>query len=127
MQIPRELIEAARRNVPEISAAEAKARLDRGEVDVLLDVRELDEWQRGHIAGAVHIPMAFVEERADPHSPEADPNLTAAKEAAIVVHCAQGVRSLLSADALKKMGYSNVVSMSDGIVGWAKQGFPIER
>lgn len=127
MGIPREVLEAARKNVEEITAEEAKARLDRGEVDIILDVREPDEWQRGHIPGAVHIPMGLVQEQADSKSPDADPALTSDPDARIVVHCAQGVRSLLSADALKKMGYSGVVSMSDGIIGWAKQGFPIER
>lgn len=126
MRIPKELLDAARKNVPEITAAEAKQRLDRGEVDLVLDVRELDEWHRGHIPGAVHIPMGLVEDRADPASSSANPELTRAKDARIVVHCAQGVRSLISADSLKKMGYSNVLSMSDGIVGWAKEGLPIE-
>lgn len=127
MPIPKERLEAARKNVTEISAAEAKRRLDRGEVDLVLDVRELDEWQRGHIRGAVHIPMGFVEDQADPSSPAANSQLTGDRDAYIVVHCAQGVRSLISADTLKKMGYANVVSMSDGIVGWAKLGLPTER
>lgn len=127
MPIPRELIDAARKNVSEITAVETKDRFDRGEVDLILDVREADEWRRGHIPGAVHIPMGLVEEQADVGSPNAHAVLTADKNARIVVHCAQGIRSLISADSLKKMGYSKVVSMSDGIVGWARQGFPIER
>ncbi len=126
MPIPKEVIEAARKNVEEITPAETKARLDRGEVDLIVDVREPDEWQQGHIPGALHVPMALLQEQADPNSAVTNPNL-GDKKARIVVQCAKGIRSLVSAHELKKLGYESVWSMAEGIIGWAKEGLPVER
>ena len=121
-----QMLAEARRNVQEVSGQDTKERFDRDEVDVLLDVREPSEWTAGHIPGAVHIPLGMLHFRGDPASPMADPNLAANVNASIVVYCETGVRSLLGADLLKKMGYANVVSMAKGISGWGRQGYPIE-
>lgn len=122
----RQMLEEARANVPEISAPEAKALLDRGGIDLVLDVREPAEWDAGHIPGALHVPRGLLEFQADSASPSANPQLTAAREARVVVHCAAGARSLLAAETLKKMGYSNVSSMAGGFAEWATRGFPVE-
>ena len=121
-----QMLAEARRNVQEVSGQDAKQRQDRDEVDIFLDVREPSEWTAGHIPGAVHVPLGMLHFRGDPASPMADPNLTVNVDASIVVYCESGVRSLLGADLLKKMGYRNVVSMSKGIAGWGRNGFPIE-
>ena len=63
---------------------------------------------------------------ADPTTPYAKPELAASYDACIVVQCASGGRSLLAAETLKKIGYTNVVSMSGGFNNWVQQGFPIE-
>ena len=104
-----QMLAEARRNVQEVSGQEAKERLDRDEVDLFLDVREPAEWSAGHIPGAVHVPLGMLHFRGDPASPMADPNMTVNTDASIVVYCESGVRSLLGADLLNKMGYSNVV------------------
>ena len=65
------MLQEARQTVPEVSAAQAKAALDRGEVAVLLDVREPDEWERGHVPGAVHAPRGMLEWYADATTPYA--------------------------------------------------------
>ncbi len=121
-----QMLAEARRNVPEISAAEAKERLDRGEVDLIVDVREAGEWEKGHIPGAAHVPRGFLEWMADPTSPTANRRLTGDVEQRIVVHCGGGARSLLAAATLKRMGYANVASMAGGLTDWSRQGFPIE-
>ena len=121
-----QMLAEARKTVPEITASQAKEQLDRGEVDLILDVRESSEWDKGHIPGAVLAPRGLLEWYADPTSPYAKPELTANRDARIVVHCAAGARSLLAAETLKKMGYSNAVSMVGGFNDWAKQGFPVE-
>ena len=121
-----QLLAQARRAVPEITAAETRDRLERGEVDLLLDVREADEWERGHIAGAVHAPRGLLEWYADPASPYAKPALTGNRGARIVVQCATGGRSLLAAETLRKMGYPNAVNMAGGFKEWSAQGFPVE-
>jgi rhodanese-related sulfurtransferase len=64
---------------------------------------------------------------ADPTTPYAKPELTTKKDARIIVACASGGRSLLAAQTLQSMGYSNVVSMTGGFNEWSKQGFPVEE
>ncbi len=121
-----QMLEEARRTVPEITASQARDRLERGEMDLLLDVRETDEWERGHIPGAVHAPRGLLEWYADPSSPYAKPALTENREARILVQCASGGRSLLAAQTLRQMGYPNVASMAGGFKEWSTRGFPVE-
>lgn len=123
---PGQMLEQARRTVPEITPGQARERLERGEVDLLLDVREADEWEHGHIPGAVHAPRGLLEWYADPASPYAKTALTENREARIVVQCAAGGRSLLAAETLHKLGYPNVVNMAGGFKEWSAQGFPVE-
>jgi len=122
-----EMVNEARKHVPEVSASEAKEALDQGEVEVILDVREPQEWVAGHIPGAVYVPRGLLEWHADQASPMCKPELQGRTDARIVVHCAAGGRSLLAAQTLKKMGYTNVVSMDGGFSDWAAHGFPVER
>lgn len=121
-----QMLAEARKSVPEVSAAQAKEKLDRGGVALILDVREPDEWAKGHIPGALHAPRGMLEFYADPTSSYAKSELTAKRDAPIVVHCAAGGRSLLAAETLKKMGYSNVSSMAGGFRDWSARGFPVE-
>lgn len=121
-----QMLEEARRTVPEITASQARDRLERGEMDLLLDVRETDEWERGHIPGAVHAPRGLLEWYADPSSPYAKPALTENREARIVVQCASGGCSLLVVQTLRQMGYPNVASMAGGFKEWSTRGFPVE-
>jgi rhodanese-related sulfurtransferase len=121
------LLEEARKSVPEVDSIAAKAEVDAGKVAVLLDVREVFEWRRGHLPGAVRIPLDEVPDAADPSGPDADSNLTEHKSDRIIVYCDTGVRSLLGAHEMKKLGYSDVVSMSGGIKEWSTSGFPVER
>ena len=123
---PNQMLAEARKTVPEITAAQAKEDLENGQVDLILDVREPNEWDKGHIPGAVLAPRGMLEWYADPTSPYAKPELTAKRDGHIVVHCAAGGRSLLAAETLKKMGYSNVASMAGGFNDWSAQGFPVE-
>ena len=121
-----EMLEHARKTVPEVGAAQAKARLDAGDVDLILDVREPYEWDKGHIPGAVLAPRGLLEWYADPTSPYAKPEITERRDARIIVHCAAGARSLLAAETLKRMGYTDVTSMAGGFNEWSQQGFPVE-
>lgn len=121
-----QMLAEARKVVPEITAAQAKEGLDSGQVDLILDVREPNEWNKGHIPGAAFVPRGLLEWYADPASSYAKPELTANRDAYIVVHCAAGARSLLAAETLKKMGYPNVTSMAGGFTDWSAQGFPVE-
>lgn len=113
-----EMLEQARATVPEKSPAQIKA-----EVKGVLfaDVRESDEWEQGHIAGAVHLPRGFLEFFADPQSPNAKPEVTAHLGEPIVVYCSAGRRSLLAAKTLQALGYRDVVSLKGGYKAWKSE------
>jgi rhodanese-related sulfurtransferase len=116
----------ARQNIPEHTVAQVKEMLDQGQVDLLLDVREPAEWEQGHIPGAVLAPRGMLEWYADPTTPYAKPEITARRDAHIIVACASGGRSLLAAQTLQSMGYTHVTSMAGGFKEWNKQGLPTE-
>jgi rhodanese-related sulfurtransferase len=96
-----------------VSAAEAHELLAAGSA-VALDVREDDEWQAGHIAGALHIPMGELGARLDE-----------LPDAGIVAVCRSGSRSGLVTDALRRAGY-RVENLRDGMRGWQRAGLPLE-
>jgi len=108
----------ARKGVSEISIEETHRLLQKGERVVLLDVREKEEIALGYIKGALFIPRSLLEEKAETFLPE--------KDVPVVVYCAAGVRSLLAAKTLKKMGYAHVFSMAKGIDGWRAARYEVE-
>jgi len=122
-----QIVAEARKTIPEITVTLAREELDQGQVALLLDVREPAEWEKGHIPGAVLAPRGMLEWYADPTTPYAKPELTMKRDAHIIVACASGGRSMLAAETLKKMGYTNVVNMAGGFNEWSKQGLPVEE
>jgi len=80
------------------------------------DVREKDEWNAGHIVGAVHVPKSYLEQWAEDRLPE--------KDKTTILYCAAGVRSAMAADTLQKLGYQNVISMAGGFNRWKDSGKP---
>ncbi|MBJ7601836.1 MAG: rhodanese-like domain-containing protein [Candidatus Dormibacteraeota bacterium] len=122
-----DFVDEARRTIPEASTEQTKEMLDRGEVDLLIDVREPGEWEAGHIPGAIHAPRGMLEWYADPTYANHKPELTASTDARIVLHCAAGGRSLLAAKTLQEMGYTNVSSMKGGYNEWVAAGLPTEK
>jgi rhodanese-related sulfurtransferase len=121
-----QIVADARKNTPEVTVAQAKEELNQGQVGLLLDVREPAEWEKGHIPGAVQAPRGMLEWYADPTTPYAKAELTTKRDARIIVACASGGRSMLAAETLRSMGYTNVVSMAGGFNEWSKQGFSVE-
>jgi rhodanese-related sulfurtransferase len=114
-----QLVDEVRKGVKECSVAEAKARLDRGEPLHLLDVREDHEFAKDRAKGARHLGKGILERDIEAVVPD--------KEAAIILYCGGGYRSVLAADALQRMGYTNVVSMDGGIRAWRDAGYPVEK
>src|SRR5881392_3092474 len=115
----KQVMEEARQLVPEVSPDDVKARLDRGERPVLLDVREREEFRQGFVPGAVSLPRGFLEMRVEETVP--------AKDTPIVAYCGGGTRSLLAGRILKELGYTNVVSMRGGFTAWKNQGLPVKE
>jgi rhodanese-related sulfurtransferase len=109
-----EIVNDARRRISETDAAAVSERIRRGERFHLLDVREASEWEAGHLPGAVHIGKGVLERDIEMLVPD-----TAAP---LVLYCGGGYRSALAADALQKMGYSNVQSMDGGFSAWRDAG-----
>ena len=124
----KEMVQEARGNVEAVSARAVQDALDNGEVDLVVDVREPHEWEKGHLPGAVNVPRGMLELRADPESPVTDPALSGNKDARVIVYClkAPGARSLLAAQTLRSMGYSNVAAMNGGVEEWRAEGLPAE-
>ncbi|HEX6654169.1 MAG TPA: rhodanese-like domain-containing protein [Thermoleophilaceae bacterium] len=123
----REMVQDALKTVDTISAEAAKAQIDEGTASLVVDVREPNEFDQGHLPGAINVPRGLLELRADASSPVADPGLTASREARIVVYClkAPGARSVLAAETLGRMGYSNVVAMQGGLEEWRAAGLDV--
>lgn len=112
----KELMDDARRVIPEASAEEVRSRTSNGKAYTLLDVREKDEWRDGHLADAISIPRGFLEIRVEEAIPD--------KSTPIIAYCGGGTRSLLAGKQLKDMGYTDVTSMSGGYTGWKNAGLP---
>lgn len=84
----------------------------------LIDVREDDEWAKGHAAKALHIARGTIEEKIG--------EAVSKKDARVVLYCAHGRRSALAADTLQKLGYTNVWSLDGGFVAYQEAGLPTE-
>lgn len=86
---------------------------------VLIDTREDGEWAAGHAAGAVHLGKGIIERDIETVVPD--------KSKTVVLYCGGGYRSALAADALRRMGYSNAISLDGGWRAWQGAGLPIEK
>lgn len=102
----------------EISAKEAAA-LANEKKAIIVDVREQDEWNAGHIKNAIHIPLSEIDKHIDKLQPY--------KEQTIVTQCRSGKRSMQALELLKAMGYKQVYSMDGGIQAWQQQGLSLEK
>ncbi|MCS6842842.1 MAG: molybdopterin-synthase adenylyltransferase MoeB [Caldilineales bacterium] len=112
-----QLLALARSQVPETTARALYQRLRNGTAPLVIDIREREEYEQGHIPGAIFIPRGFLELRIEQHAYDPD--------TPIVLYCAGGVRSLLAARNLREMGYTQVESLSGGFNGWLDADYPI--
>lgn len=112
-----QLVNSVRGNIRECNVADVQARIARGETFLLFDVREDHEWSAGHLPGARHLGKGIIERDIEATIPDVNTEM--------VLYCGGGYRSALAADALKKMGYINVISMDGGFRGWKDAGLPV--
>jgi molybdopterin/thiamine biosynthesis adenylyltransferase/rhodanese-related sulfurtransferase len=109
----RELLQHVKGAITEVDAAAARG-LDGA---VFLDVREQDEWDEGHIPGAVHVPRGHLESRVERLAPD--------HTSPVVVYCASGNRSAFAAKTLGELGYENAASLVGGFTDWKRNGFEV--
>ena len=93
----------------QITPQEAKKIMDSGEEYIILDVREQDEYDSGHIPGAILIPYTEIENKAKGMLPD--------KDAQILVYCRSGRRSKIASESLVKLGYTDIKEFG-GIIDW---------
>ena len=93
----------------QITAEDAKKIMDSGEEHIILDTREQDEFDEGHIPGAILIPYTEIENKAE--------EMISYKDKLILVYCRSGRRSKIAAESLSKLGYTNVKEFG-GIIDW---------
>lgn len=110
------LIDAKRAQVKEVSVEEARDRAAAGAR--LIDIREESEWAAGHARGAEYLGKGVIERDIEGRVPD--------KNAEIILYCGGGFRSVLAADVLQQMGYTNVASMAGGWREWNALGAPTE-
>ena len=114
----RELLQQVKTEIEEIDVVRARELLDDSLDVTFLDVRERDEWEEGHIPGAVLLPRGSLESRIEQQVSDRDRE--------IVVYCAGGSRSAFAAKTLEELGYENVVSLAGGFGEWKRSGNPFE-
>ena len=103
----RDFLQDTREQIDEIEVGRAREVRDEADAPVFLDVREREEWDEGHIPGAVHIPRGWLESRIEQAVPS--------RETPIITYCASGNRSVFASKTLEELGYEHVVSLAGGI------------
>ncbi len=106
----KQLVDEAKSQIKEIGPDDLKHMQQAGENFTLIDVREADEQAKGTIPGAIKLPRGILEVNID--------QITTDKDRKLVLYCGGGSRSALAALNLKKMGFSNVISLAGGYRGW---------
>ncbi len=108
----------AKARVKETNVQEVESWIKSGENFHLIDVRDKDEWDAGHLPQAEHLSKGIIERDIEKKIPN--------KDEKIVLYCGGGFRSALAGD-LQKMGYTNVISMDGGFSGWKNAGFDVVK
>lgn len=117
MKTAHDLVAAAKVHVREVAIDQAEEAIRAA--DVLIDVREADEYQTGHIPGAIHASRGVLEFKLS-STPELSP-----RDLKVVVYCKTSGRAALAACAMRDMGYLHVESIAGGMDAWVAAGRPV--
>jgi molybdopterin/thiamine biosynthesis adenylyltransferase len=112
----KEILKQTKGQIREVTVQEVQGKLNPDNGFTLLDVREGDEWEQGHLNQAIFLPRGFLEVKADKMLPD--------KSQPIVIYCAGGTRSAFAAKTLQDLGYRDVYSMRGGFNEWKNNGLP---
>ena len=113
------VVNEARPKVKEITLLEARERLAQNPKAILIDVREDNEWEKGHAAQAVHLGKGILERDIEQMFPDPATEM--------IMYCGGGYRSVLTADVAKRMGYKNVCSLIGGYKALAQAEWPMAK
>src|SRR6266850_3049303 len=112
------LVNDAKSRIREVTVDETRERMAANPDTKLIDVREDNEWDAAHAAGAEHLGKGIIERDIEATVPD--------KSTEVILYCGGGFRSALAADVLQNMGYTNVFSMAGGWKAWKDSGGPID-
>jgi len=112
------IVDDAKSRIKEVSVTDTRDRLAANPSAKLIDVREDNEWNEAHAAGAEHLGKGIIERDIETRVPD--------KGNELILYCGGGYRSALAADVLQRMGYTNVWSMAGGWKAWQESGGPVE-
>jgi rhodanese-related sulfurtransferase len=113
------IVDDAKKRIKETTVDQVKAKLDKGEKFLLIDVREDNEYAKDHLPTAIHLGKGIIERDIEERVPDLNTPM--------ILYCGGGFRSALAADNLQKMGYTQVISMDGGIRGWREKDFPLTK
>jgi molybdopterin/thiamine biosynthesis adenylyltransferase/rhodanese-related sulfurtransferase len=113
----RELLARVKDEIDEISTIDAHERLESSAPPLFVDVREPDEWEEGHIPGALYTGRGRLEQRVEGLLPD--------KSRPLVIYCSGGSRSAFAAKTLEELGYTDVVNLAGGFTDWKRNGFDV--
>jgi len=108
------VVNDAKSRIREVTVEETKGRMKANADARLIDVREDNEWEAGHAAGAEHLGKGIIERDIESTVPD--------KATELILYCGGGFRSALAADVLQTMGYTSVFSMAGGWKAWKDSG-----
>ena len=112
------LVNDAKTRIKEVTVTETQDRMKQNPAMKWIDVREDNEWNSAHAAGSIHLGKGIIERDIETTVPD--------KATELILYCGGGYRSALAADALEKMGYTNVFSMAGGWKAWRESNGEIE-
>jgi rhodanese-related sulfurtransferase len=113
------LVNEAKSRIREIDIVEYQRMAAAGQPHLLIDTREDSEWAAGHAAQAVHLGKGIIERDIESKVPQ--------KDTTLVLYCGGGFRSALAGDALRQMGYRNVISLDGGWRAYQAAGLPVTK
>src|SRR2546423_4628411 len=112
------VVNDSKTRINEVTVADTRDRLTENPEAKLIDVREDNEWDAAHAAGAIHLGKGIIERDIEATTPD--------KSTELILYCGGGYRSALAADGLQEMGYTNVWSMAGGWKALKESGAPVE-
>jgi len=116
---PEQMVSEAKASIKEVTPAFTKAIMDAKEKIIVLDVRDKQEFDEGHISGAINISRGMLEFKTSLIMPD--------KDSRIIVYCGVDLRGPLATKTLNELGYRNAVNMLGGLKAWKEAGLPIAK